>query len=304
LNDHAVLEDVLSMKKPSALKMKKSSMIKFMRKINYRKYLSIWNFTENHPFVKENSPFLIIIFILLIILILAIYYFYTAILSEEKVTTYFDLSEEEGNLRLMPNSNIEITYFPQEEDEVVFNFYFENLGKDKSAKFTISYDGRMKKKEGNSDSGILGVKEVEVEEEKNRTIRHYEVDFQEFEIPQLKQKFSCRLYKDKLGDIELRLEVRSSKPIFDNIVIRLQGIDFNFVSSLPEPDKELPLKIEYIYELDDESFFYGILLKGYNPGIEKEFRVYYFVFGVVIAVLSSLLATIAFEVLKEYIRKA
>lgn len=290
------------MKKLSNLNMKKSSMIKFIRKIDYRKYLSIRNFMENHPFVKENMLFFRIIFVLLIILIIAISCFYTAFLSEEKVTTYFDLSEGNGNFRLTPDSFMRILYFPQKEDEMLLNLGFRNLGEDESAGFTFSYDERMKKKD-DSFPEIFGVREILVKKEKDYTTRYYEIDFQEFETPRLIQKFSCRFFKDKLGDIELELHIYSSGDIFDDISLELLGSDLNFVSSFPKPDREFSSGIEYAYRPDDESFLYGILLKGYNPEIEKKFRVHYFIFGVLIAILSSLLATITFEILKEYARK-
>lgn len=77
----------------------------------------------------------------------------------------------------------------------------------------------------------------------------------------------------------------------------------NFVSSFPKPDEEFPLGVRYSYKRDDENFLYGIMLRGYSPEIEKKLRMDYFIFGVVITIVASLLATMGFEIMREYIKE-
>lgn len=256
--------------------------------------IQIRHFLNNHPFIKRHIIQLAIMLILLAGLIVTIILFHTVILGKDMTTTFISIDEREGNFRIAEDSYISLEYIPEKEDVITFFLIFENLNGSKNALFCIVYDGKMEKMKSRS----VGVKDAWINEDKTDTTRYYVIDFHKDTT--FIQTFSCNLFRDKTGEVRLKLRLSQYGGIFDRIVMNIKGLNnFNLEYLFPKPKEEYPHMVTYIYELKDKDFQNGIWLRGNSPYIERKLQETQFGFGVAIAILVSSIVALGVDVFKD-----
>lgn len=240
-------------------------------------------------------------FVLVAGLILTILHYHILLFGEPVRTTYIWFFNQ-NNYEITSDSFVQIWYTAGKEDKIDFFLQFRNLGQTKQGFLTIHYNGEMKK----TDFGpgvLIGVTETSCEEFDDFTDRSYKLDFQSGQYALIYQQFLCNLFADRGG--EARLDLSLINPLGYSYVCneipvhirRLDSLKIEYV--FPEPKRQEPHGMTYIYRSDDERFRNGITIKGNNPYLERKLLGTQFRFGVAIAILASLLGALGIEVAKD-----
>ncbi len=237
---------------------------------------------------QYHSTKLNIMVIIFILLILCVTFFYIIILGNEEAVTYISFEGDAEKFVMTDNSYVRIRYIPDGNDEITYHLELRNLNESKEGQFSLAYNGKIKK--GKSFS-------FGVEESHNYLNTHYySVDFNNSNFAYFDQTFYCNLFKDKMGDVRLNLDLGN----IDNINVNFLGLDnFKLHYTFPKPKEQYPHLLIYTYNYDRHDYFNGIYIEGNNPSIERKVKKIEFFFGVVIAILVSSLVAIGVEVFKE-----
>lgn len=237
---------------------------------------------------RDYSKKLKIMLILFILLILCITFFYIIILGNEKAVTYIKFEGDIDKFSITDRSYIKIRYIPDGNDEIIYYLELQNLNESKEGQFKLVYEGKIEK----VNSYSYGVEESH----KYLNNHYYSVDFKNDNYATFHQIFSCNLFKDKMGDVRLNLDLGD----IDNINVNFFGLDnFKLHYAFPKPKKQYPDSLVYTYNYDRHNHFNGFYIEGNNPLIERKAKQIEFFFGVVIAILVSSLVAIGVEVFKE-----
>lgn len=257
--------------------------------------VKIKNFIFVISFFKKNSKIFIVILSLFIILVTTIFYSYFFILREEKTTTSIIFSSSE-NIRLKPDSGIYVSYRENKSDNITIYLTFEDIEELEESYLYID-SWKLKKKE---TIHMQGIEELYCIKDKQYVRYCYKIDFQNYEIHSFSQSFTCSLFKDRGGDVKLRLSLYFCN-IHGGIPVRIIGLDkFNLETLSPKPDEETHCAIDYIYNPDEEKFKDGIMLRGSNNYLKRKNEFSYFLSGVIIAISASALVTLLIELFKRY----
>ena len=223
-------------------------------------------------------------------------------LSIYLIVRHFDVDATLDDFEINNNfSYIVISYAEKDLDEITFHLIFENQTNNKYSSFLVRYNGEMK----NIMSKSRGIKQVEQYTDNGATTIRYSANFENEKKVLFFETFSSNLFEDKNGDVKLNLFLDNDILDTKLIIKNLNDVTLDYL--YPEPTEKYPRLI--IYERGIQNDDYDgltedlILLKGNNPFIETKSKKILFIFGVLIAILTSLISSLAIDYIKDKIKK-
>lgn len=222
---------------------------------------------------------------------------------------FYDFNE---SVKFTNGSKIDIQYVPGGEDKITFLLAFENLNKSKSANFSIAYEGKLERTEF-PPNAYLNVKETGLNVIDGLTYRNYELDFTKADKPVLLDTFSGKFFDDNGGDVKFDLSLIQYGGTKNEInVVVTDPEDLEIGSVYPKPVDQDSGYTAFVYKIMlaqkiggltgfwfNQDITSKISIRGYNPDIGNERKETEFLFGVVIAIITSAIVSFIIDVLKD-----
>jgi len=221
----------------------------------------------------------------------------------------FIKSAGSGGFKIKKNSSFNATYIQESEDKIsiLLRFKKELADENKSHILHLIHNGNL----NFTDDFSIGVKEIFVEKMNDgRTKRRYEIDFTDYKKPVLHQEFKGNFFKENSFQVEASLKLWSGiDRVFDTMEVWITGLDKIVPSTIyPKPinmfpSEDFPVVSQFAYVKKTDIENYGIHIRGINPYAQGASKNKEFIYGVLIALLTSSLASIIIDLVRSITNK-